>query len=155
MQVPPVVGIRHPVTRTKCLQELVEGCHRAGHNLGHRCPAEHALRIDQHHLVALRQVKPPLAGRRLGVVNGEVAGGCLLLQPLAGVAFVRPGTSGQLPCGCGATLMQGPVEPELVANVDAEELQRVDQGREYAAGDLVGRGIARMRRGRGQRGLLS
>ena len=116
---PGRIGVRHAVTGAKRLQELVHGRRRAGQNLGHRCPADQAFRIDEDRLVALRQAKRALASGRLGVV-GEVAGGCLLLQPLAGVAFVRPGTSRQLLRGGGAALMQGPVEPELVADVDAE-----------------------------------
>ena len=63
-------------------------------------------------------------------VNGQIAGDSLLLKPLAGVAFVRPRASGELGRGRGATFMQGSVESELVADVDAEDLHGVDERRE-------------------------
>jgi hypothetical protein len=144
LQIPAIVSIRHTIAGAKRLQELVQGRHRANRYLGHRDPADQTLRIDEHRLVALRQAKPPLGGGSVRVVNREEAGDGLLLQPLAGVAFARPGTSRELACGRGAALMQGSIEPELVANIDAEDLKGVDHRREYAAGDLIGRGIGRL-----------
>jgi hypothetical protein len=78
--------------------------------------------------------------RRAGrVVAGEVAGGGLLLQPLAGVAGGDAGVGGELGLGGGPEVGQGLVEAELQAQVDAEGLQRVGAGVDQPLGQRLAR----------------
>jgi hypothetical protein len=68
----------------------------------------------------------------------EHAGDGLLLEPLAGVARRDPGPRGQLGRARGAALGKRPVEPELGAEVDGEQLERAERRGEQPLGQGVG-----------------
>jgi hypothetical protein len=90
-----------------------------------RCGVVGAVGVQEH--LGMAGGQPVVAFLRRGrrVVAGEVAGGRLLLQPLAGVAGGDAGGDGELGLGRRPEVGERLVEPELQAQVDAERLQRV------------------------------
>jgi hypothetical protein len=84
-----------------------------------------AVGVQQHLGMAGGQLVAALAGGVVGVVAGDVPGGGLLLEPLAGVAKRDAGGGGDLGLGCGSEVVERLVEPEFQAQADAERLQRV------------------------------
>ena len=69
------------------------------------------------------------------------AGDGLLLEPLARVALRDPGPLGQLGrASSGPCSGQRPVQAELGAEVDREQLERAERGAEQALGERLGCG---------------
>src|SRR4029453_4775365 len=80
-----------------------------------------------------------LLGGMLRVVADQVAGGGLLLEPLARVAGGDAGSCGDLGLGGGPEVGERLVEPQLQAQVDAERLQRVGGGIDEPLGERLAR----------------
>jgi len=72
-----------------------------------------AVGVQQHLGVAGWQLVAALLGGALGIGAGEVAGGGLLLQPLAGVARSDASGGGELDLGAASEVGERLVEPEL------------------------------------------
>jgi hypothetical protein len=77
-------------------------------------------------------------GSGVRVLDVEQAGDGLLLEPLARVARCDAGGAGKPVRGLRAFLDQCPVEAELGAEVDGEQLERAERGAEQALGERVG-----------------
>ncbi len=104
---------------------------------GERGGVVEALLVEQDLVVAGGQREATLVRRRRRIVDLEDPGRGLLLQPLAGVALVDPGRFGQLLGGQRATLGDGRVEPEPMAQVEAAELEGRDRGVEEPLDERV------------------
>jgi hypothetical protein len=81
-----------------------------------------AVGVEEYLGVPSRQAVEALLCHVRRVVAGQVAGGGLLLEPLAGVAGGDAGVSGDLGLGGGPEVGERLVEPEFQAEVDAEDL---------------------------------
>ena len=94
------------------------------------------LLVEQHDGVLLGEGEAPLVGGRGDVVDGEHAGGRLLLDPLAGVAARRSPRPRRAPAAVPRGAAQGLVEPEQAAEVDEAQLH----GGQAGAEELLGEG---------------
>ena len=110
-----------------------------------------AVHLRQHLGVPGGEGEASLPWPRGGVLDVQDPAGGLLLQPLPGVALIRPGAGGQPGRAGGAPGGQGPVEPQAVAEVDGEEVHRPQGGLEEAPGEGVAPGgLGRIERWRGR-----
>jgi hypothetical protein len=98
-----------------------------------------AVGLQKHLRMARGQLVAALLGGALWVVAGEVAGGGLLLEPLAGVARGDGGGGGDFGLGGSPEAVARLVEPELQAQVDAEHLQRVGRVVDEPLGECLAR----------------
>ena len=101
--------------------------------------------VDQDLGVACGQPKAPLLGLGTRVVHLEDPGDGLLLQPLPGVALVRPRRARELGRRGLAAVRQGAVVAEPVAQVDGHELVGAERGPEEALGQRVPPGFLGLR----------
>ena len=104
-----------------------------------RCGVVGAVGVQQHLGMAGGQLVAALLRWPDRVVAGQVAGGGLLLEPLAGVARSNADSCGDLELGCGSEVVERLVEPELQAQVDAEGLQGLGGGIDQSLGQRLAR----------------
>jgi hypothetical protein len=98
-----------------------------------------AVGIQEHLGMAGGRLVAALLGGAPGVGAGEVAGGRLLLQPLAGVAGGDASVGGDRGLGGGPEVGQCLVKAELQAQVDAECLQRAGHLVDQPLGERLAR----------------
>jgi hypothetical protein len=68
------------------------------------------------------------SGVRAGIVHVEQPGDGLLLQPFLGIALVDAGPAGELRRRGRPAQREGAVQPEPVAEVDVEQVDRTEYG---------------------------
>ena len=104
---------------------------------GERRHARQAVGVDEAHLVLDGQREHPGVGIALApvVVDGDDAGGRLLLEPFARVPGVDAGARRQPRRRGRAVVGERLVEAEAHAELDGGQLERADRGHEHALGE--------------------
>ena len=105
--------------------------------LGHAGHQRGTGRVDEDLLVARRQRVAASLGVGGRVVDVDERGDGLLLEPLARVARGDAGRGGELGGGQRTALGQRPVEAELGAEVDRQQVERAERGLEQASDEGV------------------
>jgi len=135
-----VVGVGHALAGAEGLDHLLDRRQGPDRDLGHRRRVAQAVGVEERLAVALGQPVAALPRRRGVVVGLEQAADGLLLEPLPGVALVDARPFRELLAGQRVATSERPVEAEAVAQVDAGELERPEQGAEQPLGERVGGG---------------
>ena len=141
----PVRGLRHAAARAERLLELGHDRRARDDRTGHRRHRVHGVQVGQDLGVGRRQPEPPRARPRLGIVDLQDPGGGLVLEPLAGVAFVDPGARRQVGGRHAFVPRHRPIQPEPIAEVDDERIEHPKTGVEQALGEGFPGGFDRPR----------
>ena len=96
----------------------------------------------------IRERVPAIAQRGAEVVHLEDPGRRLLLEPLARVAHINSGAPRELRRSGRTAVTQGPIQPQLVAEIDGHQVEHPQAGLEEPPYQGV-RGLLPRRRGVG------
>ena len=146
-QVGSVVAVGHPAAGDEGVEDSGE---RPGHTHHPRCQRRlvaQAGAVEEDFSVAGREAVAAdltggivLAGRAGQAYHGENAGDGLLFEPLLRVAQGDSSRGGQSRRVERPPLRQGPVEAKPVADIDVEQFEGVDGGRDDPGGEGVSTG---------------
>ena len=126
------MGVRNPASGPVGVRHLVEHRSDPDHHLRQRGDVVEGDGVEDDADVGVREREPAGCRVRRVVVDLEYAGHGLLLEPLGGVARGDPRRSSQVADRAPRPLVQGGVQAEPVAQIDAEQLEGAGRRVKYA-----------------------
>ena len=129
--------VRHAPAGAVGVDDLLERAADAGHHLGERRHVGGVIGIDEDAHVLGRQPVAALGGGPGGVVHRHEPGHRLLLEPLPRVALGDARRGRELRDRQRAPGVERGVEAQALAQVDAEQLHRLDRRLEEAIGERL------------------
>lgn len=150
----PVGGVRDSASVAVGLRKVGQHAADPGHHVGQRGHVRRVVRVEEHRPVPGRDGVAAMLGGRCRAVAGDLqqAGDRLLLQPLPGVPggdarpFGQPRIGHRRPGQCL-------VQPELTAEMDAEQLEGRGAGGDQTSSKRVATAVLVRCRAPGQMGV--